>query len=219
MTTVLLVDDRQSFRESVRAALGDHGIVIESEVGAGRGHIDLTAPAQQEDLDVVVVVTAHEDATVLRRALRAGACGFVVGDCRIDELMHAVRVAVSEESLHGLHLKMLVVAHLSRGQGEAPRSVSLRPGWLNGREPAPADLLAKRPQRFGEAIDAGLTSREVEVLQSVTDGCDTSEVAVKLDISRSTVKKHLASIYQKLAVRDRTEAVVQAIRRGIVQVN
>jgi len=61
-----------------------------------------------------------------------------------------------------------------------------------------------------------VTKREEEVLQLIADGCSTPEVAEKLYISQKTVKNHLASIYQKLDARDRTQAVLQAVRMGIV---
>ena len=61
-----------------------------------------------------------------------------------------------------------------------------------------------------------ITKREEEVLQLIADGCSTPEVASELYISQKTVKNHLASIYQKLDARDRTQAVLQAVRMGIV---
>ena len=61
-----------------------------------------------------------------------------------------------------------------------------------------------------------VTKREEEVLQLIADGCSTSEVAGQMYISQKTVKNHLASIYQKLDARDRTQAVLQAVRMGIV---
>ena len=64
--------------------------------------------------------------------------------------------------------------------------------------------------------DRVVTKREEEVLQLIADGCSTPEVAERLFISQKTVKNHLASIYQKLDARDRTQAVLQAVRMGIV---
>jgi two-component system response regulator DegU len=61
-----------------------------------------------------------------------------------------------------------------------------------------------------------VSKREEEVLQLIADGCSTPEVAAQLYISQKTVKNHLASIYQKLDARDRTQAVLQAVRMGIV---
>ncbi|MEP6659914.1 MAG: LuxR C-terminal-related transcriptional regulator, partial [Acidimicrobiales bacterium] len=62
-----------------------------------------------------------------------------------------------------------------------------------------------------------ISRREEEVLQLIADGASTPEVASKLFISQKTVKNHLASIYEKLDARDRTQAVLQAVRRGIVR--
>ena len=61
---------------------------------------------------------------------------------------------------------------------------------------------------------AGLTAREREVLQALTHGSRTSEIAERLDISERTVKAHLANIYQKLGVESRTAAVAVALQRG-----
>ena len=67
--------------------------------------------------------------------------------------------------------------------------------------------------------DRVVTKREEEVLQLIADGCSTPEVAERLYISQKTVKNHLASIYQKLDARDRTQAVLQAVRMGIVSLH
>jgi two-component system response regulator DegU len=64
-----------------------------------------------------------------------------------------------------------------------------------------------------------VTRREEEVLQLIANGCSTPEVAEQLYISHKTVKNHLASIYQKLDARDRTQAVLQAVRMGIVHLD
>ena len=62
-----------------------------------------------------------------------------------------------------------------------------------------------------------LSPREEEVLQLIADGCAPNEVAERLYISPRTVKNHLASAYAKLGARDRTDAVLRAVRRGIVR--
>ena len=71
----------------------------------------------------------------------------------------------------------------------------------------------------GTDDDRLITKREEEVLQLIADGCSTPEVGEKLFISQKTVKNHLASIYQKLDARDRTQAVLQAVRMGIIQIH
>ena len=72
------------------------------------------------------------------------------------------------------------------------------------------------PDRPGESV---ISKREEEVLQLVADGFSTVEVAQKLYISIKTVKNHLASIYQKLDTADRTQAVVRAVRMGIIRLD
>ena len=80
-----------------------------------------------------------------------------------------------------------------------------------------ASMLAEvRRQELQSEAERLITKREEEVLQLIADGCSTPEVADKLFISQKTVKNHLASIYQKLDARDRTQAVLQAVRMGIV---
>ena len=72
---------------------------------------------------------------------------------------------------------------------------------------------------IGSGIDTEsiISTREEEVLQLVADGFGTSEIADKLFISQKTVKNHLASIYEKLQARDRTQAVLMAVKMGIVK--
>ena len=64
-----------------------------------------------------------------------------------------------------------------------------------------------------------VTRRETEVLQAIVDGCSTPQVAARLYLSQKTVKNHLAAIYQKLDARDRTQAVLTALRLGIVELD
>jgi DNA-binding NarL/FixJ family response regulator len=66
------------------------------------------------------------------------------------------------------------------------------------------------------AADESLSEREVEILRLVADGKANKEIARQLAISDETVKGHLKSIFSKLAVRDRTEAVTVALKRGVI---
>ena len=113
------------------------------------------------------------------------------------------------------------------------RSPRRRPARLRlPASPAPSSparlrLLRLRVLPEGELrkLDEGapeervISQREEEVLQLIADGCSTPEVAERLYISQKTVKNHLASIYQKLEARDRTQAVLQAVRMGIVNLD
>ena len=134
----------------------------------------------------VVMLTMHADADVVASAIRAGASGYLVKDCSTDEIADAVRMAASGDT-------------------------ALSPSW---RPPCSTSCASSSAPRRGRR--AGDHHREEEVLQLIADGCSTPEVAAQLYISQKTVKNHLASIYQKLDARDRTQAVLQAVRMGII---
>ncbi len=76
--------------------------------------------------------------------------------------------------------------------------------------------LPKRPRLEGEL---SLTPREVEILRLITKGASTTRIGSELYISVKTVKNHLASIYEKLDVTDRTQAVLSALRLGLVSLD
>ncbi len=73
-------------------------------------------------------------------------------------------------------------------------------------------------EQIEERAERALSRREGEVLQLIADGYAPAEVAERLFISPKTVKNHLASAYGKLGARDRTDAVVRAVRQGIIKI-
>ena len=79
-----------------------------------------------------------------------------------------------------------------------------------------AAMLQESAKPSPEAI---ISKREEEVLQLIAEGCSTVEVAERLYISVKTVKNHLASAYQKLDARDRTQAILRAHRMGIIKLD
>jgi DNA-binding NarL/FixJ family response regulator len=138
----------------------------------------------------VVMLTMHADQSVLADAIRAGASGYLVKDCSTDEVAAAVRMAAS---------------------GDTALTPQLAASMLD--EVRRLDVAATAED------ERVVTKREEEVLQLIADGSSTTEVASQLYISQKTVKNHLASIYQKLDARDRTQAVLQAVRMGIVHLD
>jgi DNA-binding NarL/FixJ family response regulator len=133
------------------------------------------------------MLTMHADADVLASAIRAGASGYLVKDCSTDEIAAAIRMAASGDTALSPQLASTMLHELR--QFEVPQD---------------------------DEAERVITRREEEVLQLIADGCSTPEVAAQLYISQKTVKNHLASIYQKLDARDRTQAVLQAVRMGII---
>ena len=69
----------------------------------------------------------------------------------------------------------------------------------------------------GTPSGEGLSTRELEILQLMAKGAANKEISAQLSIAQSTVKTHIANIFQKLGVNDRTEAVTQALKKGIIR--
>jgi len=84
-----------------------------------------------------------------------------------------------------------------------------------GRSYVPPEIATRLVTRT--QAGAPLTTREIEVLQSMAEGKSNKEIGVALFISEGTVKTHVNSIHEKLGVSDRTEAVIVALKRGIIQ--
>jgi DNA-binding NarL/FixJ family response regulator len=211
---LLLADDHRMLRESLRRAMEEHGFDVVGEAPDGAEAVrlakelrpdvilmDVTMPVldgveatrqvrDQVPGTQVVILTMHADREVLVDAIRAGAAGYLVKDCSTEEVVDTVRKAAS---------------------GETALSPELAASMLGE-----VRALVKREEGGAEAI---ISKREEEVLQLIADGLSTTEVAAKLYISVKTVKNHLASIYQKLDTRDRTQAVLQAVRMGIVRLD
>lgn len=210
---LMLADDHRMLREGLRRLLTDEGFDVVGEAGDGDEAVrmaddlrpdvvlmDVTMPdvdgveatrrihAAHPDVRIVML-TMHADQTVIAEAIRAGASGYLVKDCSTDEIADAVRMAAGDDAT--------LSPELAGAMLDEVRRIEPEPGGPDG--------------------DQVVSNREIEVLQLIADGCSTPEVAERLFISQKTVKNHLASIYQKLDARDRTQAVLQAVRTGIVR--
>ncbi|QCX77219.1 Transcriptional regulatory protein DegU [Streptomyces sp. YIM 121038] len=125
-------------------------------------------------------------------ALRAGASGFLTKDASPEELVAAVRtVHTGEAAVAPRLLTRLISTYVTATR--RPRPPSRVPG-------------------AGE-----LTPREVEVWHLLATGLDNAGIASAMDVSASTVKNHITSIFAKLSVRDRAQAVIAAYESGLVE--
>ncbi len=129
-------------------------------------------------------------------ALRAGAYGFLPKDVSPEELLAAVRtVHTGEAAVAPRLLTRLISTYVTAPHRTQP--------------PAPAAGTGAGP---GE-----LTPREVEVWRLLATGLDNAEIARALELSVSTVKNYITSIFGKLSVRDRAQAVIAAYESGLVE--
>jgi len=136
----------------------------------------------------VLVLSAYDDDEYVFALLEAGAAGYLLKDVSTDALVEAIRAVQAGESMLHPAIARKVVNRFSRYVE-------------GGQEEAP----------FEE-----LTEREVEVLQLAGKGITNREIADSLSISHRTVQAHLSHIFNKLGVGSRTEAVVYALRKGLL---
>jgi DNA-binding NarL/FixJ family response regulator len=217
----LIADDHQLLRQALRRAMEDAGLIVLGEARDGAeavqlvdelrpelvimdvtmpvlGGIEATRRLHRAHPDLpIVVLTMHDEEALREEALRAGASAFLTKDSSMQDVVAtAIATAAGEALSAGLASSIL--------SEFTPRSPST--DSAASHEPAVSQV-------------SPLTPREEQILQLIADGYSTSEVAARLFISGKTVKNHLASIYDKLDARDRTQAVLSAVRIGIIRLN
>ena len=220
LRSLLIADDDPRFREALRAFIEFYR---HSNIGwfqqiyeADRGQTCIeTAIAQQPDLvmldleflidnesglDIleqlrkagyegkVAIVSGHNDAQEIFRAMKSGACGYLLKDRLISQLPDALKTWAGDLVYLG---DLLTTRFFSA---------------FHHRDRPALDL-----------ADA-LTSREREVLQLLVSGASNQDMADRLYITQGTVKAHLTSIFNKLHVSSRTQAIVRAVKMGLVQI-
>ncbi len=210
---VLIVDDHPVFRDGLRqclearkelqilAAVGNgeemwkairmHGrpqIVLMDIEMPGNNGIELTTALAAKHPEVrVVMLSAFSDTERVFSALKAGAVGYLLKNTAPDEIRAAVERAAAGEPMLSGEIAGRVLHEFER---------------------------EREDQRFREQL-ADLTSREEEILKLVATGESNKEIGNRLFISEQTVKNHVASIFRKLHVNDRTKAALIAVKLGL----
>ena len=210
---VLLVDDHDLFRTGLRNLLEEQGVVIAGEASTGSEALRLvreTAPdvvvmdlnmpgmsgveatrhiSRDAPLTRVIVLTISDQEQDVMDAILAGACGYLLKDASVQELMRGLDAAAVGESLISSHIAGKVLQHV-RATTAAPEAAA--------------------------TIRAELSEREIDVLKLIANGKDNAMIAGELHISPKTVKNHISNILMKLQMENRIQAAVYAVRSGIV---
>jgi DNA-binding NarL/FixJ family response regulator len=218
---ILIVDDHALFRGGISNVLGkEREFDVVGEAADGRSAIEMTgmvspsivlmdlslpAPGGLETTQrirrefpavAVVVMAQDEDEESLFASIKAGAAAFVIKDITPEDLIHVIRRVSQGEFLINdkVFSKPAVASRVLK---------EFRELAVYGQEAQP--------------IFAPLSPREVEILDNIAQGMTNKQVAYALSISEQTVKNHMSSILRKLAVNDRTQAVVYAMRQGWIK--
>ncbi|MDA8132004.1 MAG: response regulator transcription factor [Elusimicrobia bacterium] len=210
--TVLIADDQTLFREGIKDLLEDEkGIEVVGEASTGPEAVamakkikpdvilmDIKLP-QMDGVSAtrvirkecpstnVLILSSYEDEAHITEAIQAGANGYLSKMLPASELVHALKTFTSE----GVMIPQPIMGKLIQG---------LRQMGSPGYDSAPDSL----------------TATEIKVMALLGKGKSNKEIAAELNCSVKTVKNHLNSIFQKLGVNNRTEAVVKAIEKGLI---
>ena len=217
---ILIVDDHTLFRSGIRKMLeGEPDMCVVGEAATGREALeqarrlvpdvilmDIKMPepsGSDQALDGIeatrilhreiphvgiIFCTVFEDDEFVFAGLQAGGRGYIVKDDHPETMLRAIRAVAHGESLLGPTIAQKVM-----------RQFSALPG--------------KQTPLMDE-----LTPREMEVLKLIADGLPNKDIAEVLVLSEKTVKNHINNIFSKLHVYDRSQAMLYAIRKGLVKV-
>ncbi len=211
---VVIANDHGLFREMLRLAMRREGSVkIVGEAANGRQTIDVISDLKPDivlldstmpemgGIEVLpairekklktkaLMLTANKSETVIFKALKGGAKGYLSKNVSISDLIKAIQAVhkgelwVERKLMAKFFDKEAITKPIEEGRARKPKMV--------------------------------LTPREKEILSILTTGCTNKEIAKALFISEKTVKSHLNSIFRKLNVTRRLQAILQAINRGL----
>ena len=224
--TIVLADDQELVRAGFRVILeSEPGFRVVGEAADGAGAVeavqqlrpdvvclDVQMPgvdgleaarriAALPDPPAVLILTTFDSDDALFQALEAGASGFLLKNASPERLIDAVRTVAAGDALLAPDVTRRVISR-------ATASAAVQPS---------ATTTTAAPATTGDdaLAAAGLTERETEVLRLLARGLSNAEIAAELYVGDATVKTHVSNVLQKLALRDRIQAVVWAFEHGV----
>jgi len=203
---LLLADDHRMLRETLKRSMLDEGFHVVGEASDGQEAVDLALQLQPDVVLMDVTMPELDGVEATRRIIEHQPEAHVV-----MLTMHA------DQDVIAAAIRAGAVGYLVKDCSFDEVARTVREAVAGDVSPQIAASMLREVKVLVDEADSVITKREIEVLQLIADGCATPEVAEKLYISQKTVKNHLASIYAKLDARDRTQAVLQAVRMGIVR--
>jgi DNA-binding NarL/FixJ family response regulator len=137
----------------------------------------------------VIILTAHEDNEHVFEGIKAGAQGYLLKDAELEDLSVAIRTVHAGNTIIAPDLAQKMLNTFQSSESPA-----------------------------GKRLAPPLTDRELEVIRALAQGKSDRQIAHSLGISEKTVNNHTSNIYRKLHLFDRTQAVIYAVREGIIDV-
>lgn len=181
--------DARNGREAVRAYIQHKPSItlMDLQMPEMSGPEAIAAICRRDPRAVIVALTTFGTRSHVVQALKAGASGYLLKNLRAHELLDAMRHALSSEMPLSSSIRKMLVTTLLDGES-APK--------------APEDV--------------GLTPRELDVLGCLSEGLNNVDIASRLYVSEGSVKQYLSHIGDKLGVRSRTQILVVAMRKRLI---
>lgn len=210
MIRLLIIDDHEMVREGLKAMLSaEPDFTI---VGAAANADQAFALVERQRPDVilldirlpgasgievcrtvterypeiaVIILTTFTDESLVEQCIKAGARGFIVKDIERFDLKRSIRAVARGEAAIDTKAAVAVLAQLRR-----------------------------TPQNKNEPVQEPLSSQQIVILRLVAQGLSSREIAARLYLSENTVKGYVQEILHRLGVKNRTEAVMVAVKQG-----
>ena len=208
---VIIADDHELFREGTRnlieqekdlevvgeASDGEEAIELATKLFPHVALMDIAMPKVNgieatrqikacQPSTAVLILTAYDNDQYILAMLEAGAAGYLLKNVSGKELVNSIRAVCAGEAVLHPAIAQKVFNRFGTAEGEAGEVTQL----------------------------AELSERELEILRLAAKGLSNQDIAGKLFLSRRTVQAHLSNIFRKMDVGSRTEAVLQALRKG-----